>query len=106
MLGGVAISRTAPVRRSVTSRNLRAIQKDEFNTDLVALKSDINESLHNLDIEGLVGAYSGGLRKVLDRHALLNTRSVKDRPSAPCLSTDVRDARRKKATCRATLANN
>ena len=94
VLGRVAVSRPAPVRRSVTSRNLRAIQKDEFSTNLVELKSDINESLPNLDIEGLVGAYNGGLRKVLDRHAPLNTRNVKDRPSAPWLTTEVRDARR------------
>ena len=47
--------------------------KDELRVDLTALNLDINGSVPNLDIEGSVGAYNGGLRKVLVRHAPLNT---------------------------------
>nr|KAG5707148.1 hypothetical protein BaRGS_017832 [Batillaria attramentaria] len=49
-----------------------------------------------LDPDRLADSYNTGLRKVLDRHAPSVTRRVRDRPSSPWLSDDVRDARRKR----------
>nr|KAG5695585.1 hypothetical protein BaRGS_034007 [Batillaria attramentaria] len=49
-----------------------------------------------LDPDRLADSYNTGLRKVLDRHAPSVTRRVRDRPSSPWLSGDVRDARRKR----------
>ncbi|XP_072037652.1 uncharacterized protein [Amphiura filiformis] len=94
VLGHVAISRPAPVKRLVTSRNLRAVKLDNLKMDLAALTSSICEKVPNSDIVGLVDSYNDGLRQVLDRHAPLQTRSVRDRPSAPWLTAEVRDARR------------
>ena len=91
VVGHVAISRPTPGRRYVTSRNLRAVNL--LRTDVAALTTC---KLSNLDVGGLVTSYNDGLQQVLNQHAPLVTRCVRDRPSAPWLSFEVRDARRKR----------
>ena len=49
-----------------------------------------------LDLEDLVDVYNDGLRHVLDRHAPSATRRVRDRPSAPWMSGEIRAARRQR----------
>ena len=80
----------------MTSRNLRAVQKDQFKTDLATVIYSVHEKKHNLNVGSLVDSYNSGLRTVLDRHAPLNIRRVRDRPSALWLTKEVRNARRKR----------
>ena len=49
-----------------------------------------------MDVESLVQSYNDGLQQVLNQHAPLVTRCIRDRPSAPWLTSEVRDARRKR----------
>ena len=92
VLGLISISRPAIVKRLVTSRNLRAVKKDDLKLDLVSLSS----TFPNSDAPDLVSFYNDGLRQILDKHAPLRTRRVRHRPSAPWLSAEVRSARRRR----------
>ena len=87
--------RPPPPSRLVTSRNLKAIDIGEFQRDVETLAGSMN-CCHDLDANGLVEAYNSGLQQILDRHAPSVTRRVRDRPSAPWLTTDIRMARRRR----------
>ena len=93
IFGQIAISKPASAKRVVTSRNLRAIDRDQLNADFSALSS---LNMNNLTVDSLINTYNDTLRFTLDQHAPLATRSVKDRPSAPWLTTEVRNARRER----------
>ena len=71
-----------------------SIDLDHLRTDVAALTT--SEKLSNLDVESLVQSYNDGLQQVLNQHAPLVTRCIRDRPSAPWLTSEVRDARRKR----------
>ena len=64
-----------------------------LQTDMAALTTS---ACKKLDVASLVKTYNDGLQQVLDKHALLVTRCIRDHPSAPWLSAEVRDARRKR----------
>ena len=95
VVGHVAISRPTPGKRFVTSRNLRALDLDHLRTDVAALTT--SERLSNLDVESLVQSYNDGLQQVLNQHAPLVTRCIRDRPSAPWLISEVARRKRRRA---------
>ena len=70
----------SPPTCSVMSRNLHQVEPTEFKRELQAAVSGPKEQT---DVDSLAAAYDTGLRQVLDRHAPLVTRRVRDRPSAP-----------------------
>ena len=78
--------------RTVTSRNIRRIDPAALGSDLGAVVGDCFEQRTSVD--SLAGAYDAGLRQALDRHAPLVTRRIRDRPSAPWLTSSFREARR------------
>jgi hypothetical protein len=94
--GRLAISKPPPIKRLVTSRNLRAMNSDHLQADVARLTISFREKLHSRDVTSLVNSYNEGLQHILDQHAPLITRRIRDRPSAPWLTTEVRDARRKR----------
>ncbi|XP_072028205.1 uncharacterized protein [Amphiura filiformis] len=96
VFGHFDVSKPTPSRRLVTSRNLRAVIFDNLQPDVAGLTASVLSRSPNLDVCGLVDAYNTGLQQVLDQHAPLTTRLVRDRPSAPWLTAEVRDARREK----------
>ena len=85
---------TSVLHPKLTSRKLRAVNLDQLRTDVAALTTGDRSS--NLDVGGLVRSYNYGLQHVLNQHAPLVTRCIRNRPSAPWLSSEVRDARRKR----------
>ncbi len=93
----LAVACPPPPLRCVTSRNLRAVDPAAFQKDVEEFAADACSSAgSNPDAEGLVDTYTTGLRRVLERHAPLVTRTVRDRPSAPWLTDEVREARRER----------
>ena len=92
----LAITKLPPPTRLVTSRNIRAVSSSGFQADVKVLVDSTGEQRSDLDLEDLVDVYNDGLRQVVDRHAPSVTRSVRDRPSAPWMSEEVRAARRQR----------
>ena len=89
----ISVLRPRPLKRLVTSRNLRAMSLTDFQSD-VRVMAEASCSCRGLS--DLVDAYNDGLGRVLERHAPSATRLVRDRPSAPWLSEDIRDSRRRR----------
>ena len=86
-----------PVRtRLVTSRNIRALCQTDFVSDVKEFAQSERCQSPGASLEGFVDVYDGELRQILDRHAPSATRRVRDRPSAPWLSEDLREARRRR----------
>ena len=97
VIGYLKIVRPTPFKRLVTSRNLRAIDNDRLQSDIADWSSDVLKNQHDRDVCGLVNIYyNEGLEQILNRHAPLSTRSINDRPSAPWLTTEIRNARRER----------
>ena len=85
---------TAPgkAKRPVTSRNTKAVSLPDFQADVKSF-ADCYSQCPDRD---LVDSYSAGLRAVMDRHAPLVTRCVRHRRSAPWLTDEVTEARRRR----------
>ena len=81
----------APFTQQVASRNLRGIQLDTFSNQIRSFALSVEDG----DAETLVAEYDQYLGQLLDQHAPLVSRRVRDRPSAPWLTEAVREARRK-----------
>ena len=90
------LSRPPPPTRLVTSRNLKAISLPDFQADVKALAGSMAAQGQDGDVESLVSAYNDRLQQILDHHAPVATRRVRDRPSAPWVTEEVREARRRR----------
>ena len=90
--------------RIVSSRNIRAISLPDFRSAVRDVTDPVEAGSCPLpEAVRLVDVYNQGLRDVLDRHAPTVTRRVRDRPSAPWLSDEVRGGTARAAAERATL---
>ena len=64
-------------------------------TDHVSFSNDIKEQVHliNSSTSNKVETYNNVLEKLIDKHAPLRSRTVTDRPSAPWMTLDVKQAK-------------
>ena len=92
----LAVITSSSPTRLVTSRNFRAVCSSDFQTDVKALVDSTGEQRPDLDLKDLVDVCNDGLRTGSRRHAPSVTRHVRDRPSAPWISEEVRAARRQR----------
>ena len=92
----LAVTKSPPPTRLVTSRNIKAVFSSDFQTAVKALVDPTGEQRSDLDLGDLVDVYNEGLRQILDCHAPSVTRRVRDRPSAPLMSDEVTAARRQR----------
>ena len=92
----LAVTKPSPCRRLVTSRNIKAICLSDFQSDVRAWVEAAGQQYSELDLAILVDGCNEGLRRVLDRHAPSVTRCVRDHPSAPWMTEEIREARRKR----------
>ncbi|GFS01220.1 RNA-directed DNA polymerase from mobile element jockey [Elysia marginata] len=74
-------------KREIASRNLKAINREEF-------KSDITRALQTSDMQA--DTLNAILRETLDNHAPLVTRAVKSFRNAPWFKTQVKEAKRER----------
>ena len=75
--------------KKVTSRNIKSVNMLVFRTDL----RNVLESTTQSDSADPLSVYNTCLRQVLDHHAPLVTRTVTDRPSAPWMTLEVKQAK-------------
>ena len=92
----LAVTKPSPSRRLVTSRNIKAICLSDFQSDVRAWVEAASQQCSDLDLASLVDIYNDGLRRVLDRHAPSVTRLVRDCPSAPWITEEIREAGRRR----------
>ena len=80
-----------PVRekRKTISRNIRAIGVLDFRTDV----HNLFESAIQSNSTDPLGVYNTCLRQLLNRHAPLVTPTVSDRPSAPWMTLEIKQAK-------------
>ena len=79
--------------REVSSRNIKGISHCSFSHDLNAMVSNFETSSNN-NADTLANAYNESLRSIIDKHAPILKRTVKDRHSSPYMNDEVREARR------------
>ena len=80
-----------PVREKMTtiSQNIRAIDMHDFRTDVDNLLGSATQS----NSTDALGVYNTCLRKLLDHHAPLVTRTVTDRTSAPWMTLEIKQVK-------------
>ena len=81
------LRKPARATRNVSSRDIRRINLNAFKADVGALQLDSSDLLHS---------YNSGLREVLDKHAPLRHRRITDRPSAPWLTVQIKEAKQQR----------
>ena len=91
LLCQMTITAPSKSKRTVTSRNTKAVSLPDFQADVKRF-ADRYSQCPDRD---LADSYSAGLRTVMDRHTPLVTRCVSHRRSAPWLTDEVREARRR-----------
>ena len=92
LLCQMTITAPSKSKRTVTSQNTKAVSLPDFQTDVKCFK-DCYSQCPDRD---LVECYSAGLRAVMDRHTPLVNRCVSHRRSAPWLTHEIREARRRR----------
>ena len=80
------LRKPARATRNVSSLD-RRINLNAFKADVGALQLDSSDLLHS---------YNSGLREVLDKHAPLRHRRITDRPSAPWLTVQIKEAKQQR----------
>nr|KAG5692437.1 hypothetical protein BaRGS_010147 [Batillaria attramentaria] len=88
----LAVARPPPPTRIV------AVRLTDLQSDVAALAVSLKDRCADpgVDAAVLVDRYNDGLREIRDRHAPSVTRRVRDRASAPWLSSEVMEARRRR----------
>ena len=87
----LSLSRPLRKKRSVTSRNIRRINLEKFQSEVKAMCSTV---LGDCPEEELAEKYNDSMQQLLDRHAPLKTRCVTERRSAPWINDNIRAAKR------------
>lgn len=84
------IAKPVPVQKAVTFRKLRAINVESFRQDIVS-----STLLHTSDgsVDDLLYAYNEGLRSLVDVHAPLRTKTIRQRPDCPWYTEDLHAAK-------------
>ena len=86
----IDMTRPPPVQKTVKYRKLRAIDVTRFREDILSLP-ELNPSDRSLD--GLVHAYTEGLRVLVDKHAPLKTKTIHLRPNCPWYTDELHEAK-------------
>ena len=76
-------------KRTIISRNIRAIDMHDFRTNVDNLLGSATQS----NSTDPLGVYNTCLRQLLDRHAPLVTRTVTDRTSTPWMTLEIKQAK-------------
>ena len=94
IFSNLAFKRPRRPKRTVSSRNLRAINSADFRADVESFAEKVSKQSDSTDVSHLVDMYNTDLREVMDRHAPLVTRQVTDRSSAPWVTEEIHEERR------------
>ena len=78
------------LEKTISYRKLKSIDLNSFQSDLAAT------DLCRYPPEALEDLADSTLKVVLDKHARLITRSIKERPRVPCFNEEIKMAKRKR----------
>jgi len=82
------LGKPAQVQKIVSYRKLRAIDVEAFKHDIVIFPM-LQTTQGNVD--GLVTTFTNGLTSPIDKHALLRTRTITERPDCPWYTDTLHD---------------
>ena len=77
-------------KRSVTSRNLKKIDLQNFQTDVCSFAAATESKCYH---SSAAEDYNSDLGNILHQHAPLTTRHVTDRPSGPWMTAELKEAK-------------
>ena len=80
--------------KNVTFRKLKSINIDAFKEDIC--KSDLAQYINDADIDKFVSKFNNTLRTIRDSHAPVKTKSIINRPYAPWIYEEIRNAKRQR----------
>ena len=81
------------LEKTISYRKLKSIDLNSFQSDLAA--TDLCRNPPEA-LEDLAKCYNGTLKVVLDKHAPLITRSIKERPRVPWFNEEIKMAKRER----------
>ena len=80
-----------PIYHKVSSRNIRGIDPRVFQTDVRTLVQYVDRSNN---VASMVESYNSGLKEIIDRHAPVVSRKLRNRVSQPWMDDETRENRR------------
>ena len=81
-----------PTRKSVTYRELKAINTDDFKHDIRSC-SELEPADDQESLDDLIARYNNGLTTLIDKHAPTKTRNITLRPNTPYYTDEIREAK-------------
>ena len=81
-------------KRSVTSRNLKKIDLQNFQTDACSFAAATESKCYH---SSAAEDYNSDLGNILHQHAPLTTRHVTDRPSGPWMTAELKEGKRRQS---------
>ena len=102
-MGDIYISRPPPTRRSIKSRQLRAIDSTIFRDEVVSCLTMLSDNTPD-DVNVMGNSFNDTLSTLLDKHAPIKTRKISLRPKAPWYTDSVRASKERKEKTWAQVA--
>ena len=90
----LCLAKLPPKRQKMSYRKIRAINYDEFCCDLE--NSSLVNDAETSDLSDLVNKYNNTLKSLLDTYALLRTKTITLRPTAPWYTDEIRSEKRRR----------
>ena len=86
------IGKPKSTRKEITFRKLRAIPVPDFIKDI---DSTPRLQCTSGSVDDLISAYDSGIRRLIDKHAPLQVKTITLRPNSPWYTEDIREAKHK-----------
>jgi hypothetical protein len=96
ILFSLKAGKSHPTRKITESRNVKSIDVNDFNNDILA--SDLTKPLPSRT-DDVVSKYNTVLRELLDKHAPLKTRAIAQRQTQPWVNPEIIEAKRVRRQC-------
>ena len=96
ILFSLKTGKSHPVRKITEFRNVKSIDVNDFNNDILA--SDLIKPLPSRT-DDVVSKYNIVLRELLDKHAPLKTRAIAQRQTQPWVNPEILEAKRVRRQC-------
>ena len=90
----IALHKPPAETRTLTYRNLKSIDTDDFKKDITKLP--VSQSFKDINLDELTTAYDTQMRELLDKHAPIITRKTSSKRRDPWITEEILEALRAK----------
>ena len=99
----ISLRKPKPVPNTISFRKIKQIKIEAFKKDI--LDSDLYRAHNSLDLQSVVELYESSLSQILDKHAPVITKTIRDQGRGPWYDNAVREARKRRAQLSVAIAN-